>query len=150
MAPDGLRMILSSGVTRTAWLLDGTTWTPRFIKSTSQRSKVATPCKHCHEIDHAASECAVAALHPRPVASGEDTTPPGDRLSTKGKRPAPYPQQRPICASWNAGSCRYPGVCKYAHVCLTCYGSRPASSCKERPYILPARHRPAARPAKET
>ena len=28
-------------------------------------SSIATPCKHCHEVDHQASECAVAAVVPK-------------------------------------------------------------------------------------
>ena len=85
----------------------------------NQRDKIAVPCKHCHEIDHPASECAVASLLPKTFSSRVDsylptTTP--ERTISKGKRPAPYTRQRPICASWNGGSCKFPGKCSYAHV----------------------------------
>ena len=35
----------------------------------NQRDKVAIPCKHCHEIDHPASDCAVASVLPRTLSS---------------------------------------------------------------------------------
>ena len=102
----------------------------------SQRDKVVAPCKHCHECDHQASECTVASLLPKPaVPSTEPSSQVADRSSTKGKRPAPYAKQRPVCLSWNAGGCRFPGRCSYAHVCSSCYGSHPASACKDRPTL---------------
>ena len=96
------------------------------------------PCKHCHEIDHPASDCAVASLLPKTISSLSEPSlpsPSAERPGLKGKRPAPYSQQRPICTSWNGGNCKFPGKCAYAHVCANCYGSHPASSCRERPYI---------------
>ena len=44
-----------------------TTWMPLCIKSTPQVSGIRwwTPCKHCHEIDHTASDCGVAAFLPK-------------------------------------------------------------------------------------
>ena len=80
-----------------------------------QREKVVVPCKYCHEIDHVAADCAVASVLGRACwIQGE----------------AAY-SLRLICTSWNAGSCRFPGKCMYAHICSACYGSHPASSCRE-------------------
>lgn len=97
----------------------------------SQREKTVVPCKHCHEIDHLPSECAIVSLLPKSAAPPLEPTP--ERPTSKGKRPAPYSRQRPICASWNTGNCKFPGRCSYAHVCLACYGAHPAVACKERP-----------------
>ena len=94
-----------------------------------QREKVVVPCKHCHEIDHVAADCAVASVLPKSTAPASEYTPPtAERAGSKGKRPTPYPRQRLICTSWNAGNCRFPGKCTYAHVCSACYGGHPASS----------------------
>lgn len=99
----------------------------------NQRGRIAIPCEHCHEIDHPASKCAVSSLLPqgwgRPAHRSPSPT--HDRSFTRGKRPTPYPRQRPICTSWNAGNCKFPGKCTYAHVCTYCYGGHPASSCRE-------------------
>ena len=93
----------------------------------SQREKAAVPCCYCQEMDHETSECAVAAIMPRPA---NDLRSPAGALR-KGKRPSPYTRQRPICNSWNAGRCTFPGKCTFAHVCSICYGSHQASACKE-------------------
>ena len=99
----------------------------------NQPGKVIVPCKHCFEIDHTSADCAVAAVlregHPGTQSSGGP-----ERTSAKGKRPAPYSRQRPICSSWNSGSCKFPGKCAYAHVCSNCYGSHQATACRERPF----------------
>ena len=95
------------------------------------RDKVAAPCRHCHEIDHTEMDCAMAAIRPKTMAPISDpSTATGlERGGSKGKRPVPYSRQRPICTSWNAGNCRFPGKCTYAHVCSHCKGSHPASLC---------------------
>lgn len=99
----------------------------------NQRSRIAIPCEHCHEVDHPASKCAVASLLPKNQGGPSDRSPSPthDRSSTRGKRPPPYPWQCPISTSWNAGSCKFPGKCTYAHVYTYCYGGHPAASCKE-------------------
>ena len=109
----------------------------------SQREKVVVPCIHCHEIDHGTSDCAISSVLPKSTSQpSEAPTPPVERASTKGKRPAPYPRQRPICASWNAGSCKFPGRCSYAHVCSGCYGNHPAANCRERTNHPPTGQKP--------
>lgn len=103
----------------------------------NQQGRVSTPCKHCLEVDHTSADCAVAAVLPRPREDAADSPSPArmvERPPTKGKRPAPYGRQRPICTSWNGGNCKFPGKCTYAHVCSNCYGVHPATACKERPY----------------
>ena len=93
----------------------------------NQQEKVAVPCKHCQEVDHSDAECAVAAILPKPLSPPAGSLPSqrADRSTMgKGKRPAPYSRQRPVCTSWNAGNCRFPGKCAYAHVCANCYGSQ--------------------------
>ena len=103
-------------------------------------SSITTPCKHYHEVDHQASECAVAAVVPKrqqtqpapPSPTGADRPSPA-----KGKRPSPYSRQRPICHSWNTGNCRFLGKCAYAHVCTGCYGPHPVSACKEHYFSPP-------------
>ena len=104
----------------------------------NQQDKVAVPCKHCHEIDHPASDCAVASVLPKTISSLSEPSlrsPSPEWPGLEGKCPAPYSRQRPICTLWNGGNCKFPGKCANAHVCANCYGSHPASSCRERPYI---------------
>ena len=107
----------------------------------SQGDRITVPCKHCQELDHSPTECAVAAVLPGTTASTpalpSSTVMNPERPSTKGKRPIPYTRQRPICSSWNAGNCKFPGKCTYAHVCINCYGSHPASACREKLYAGP-------------
>ena len=118
----------------------------------NQQGKVVPPCKHCQEIDHLTADCAVAAVLPKQREQREsaaETVPTAasqGRAATKGKRPTPYPRQRPLCTSWNTGSCRFPGACFYAHVCSNCYGSHPASACKERPFtgVSPPARQPSS------
>ena len=111
----------------------------------NQREKVAVPCRHCQEIDHLTSECAVAAVLPKPVASVTDHT--ASMFPRKGKRPSPYLRQRPICNSWNAGTCSFPGKCSFAHVCSNCYGTHQALACRERQSSAGSPRQPAG-PAK--
>ena len=78
----------------------------------NQQERVAVPCKHCQEVDHSDAECAVAAILPKPLPPPASSLFPqrADRSTMgKGKRPAPYSRQRPVCTSWNAGTCRFPG-----------------------------------------
>lgn len=103
----------------------------------NQQGRVTTPCKHCNEIDHGSAECAVVAVLPRPRSSSTDSPSlvvSSERTPAKGKRPTPYTRQRPICSSWNNGSCKFPGKCTYAHVCLNCYGAHPSTACREHSF----------------
>ena len=100
-----------------------------------QKEKVIVPCAHCHEIDHSSLECAVLTVLPRPQRVAHDTTSLLERdrtSSAKGKRPTPYPRSRPLCYSWNAGNCKFPGKCGFAHACTFCYGPHPALACRNR------------------
>lgn len=101
----------------------------------NQQGRVLIPCKHCFEVDHVSTECAVAAVLPKSRDRTAESLPfstGAERSMAKGKCPAPYTRQRPICSSWNNGSCKFPGKCTYAHVCTNCYGPHPATVCKER------------------
>ena len=98
----------------------------------SPRDKPVTPCRYCQEIDHASANCAVATFLPMTLSSPTDPAPSHMvRPSWRVKRPAPYARQRLICSSWNAGGCRFPGKCSYAHICSICDGSHPASNCRD-------------------
>ena len=111
----------------------------------TQPGKVLAPCKHCLEVDHLSTDCAVAAMIPGPrenSANPPSTPASAERSTAKGKRPAPYTRQRPICSSWNNGNCKFPGKCSYAHVCMICYGPHPASVCKEHHFTGPSRTPP--------
>ena len=51
------------------------------------------------------------------------------------------PYSRPICISWNAGSCRYPESCCYRHVCSSCAApSHCSAECRRA--VPPARGQP--------
>ena len=98
----------------------------------SLRDKVVTPCRHCQEIDHSSANCAVAAFAPQTLPSQADQGPSFTaKVGRKGKRPTPYTRQRPICTSWNAGGCRFPGKCSYDHCCSICEGPHPAIDCRD-------------------
>lgn len=89
-----------------------------------QRDKVVASCRHSHKIDHAAADCVVASvllkMLPLSVEPGSFHS---EKTSMNGKCPNPYSWQQPICTSWNAGNCRFPGKCSYARICSTCYGA---------------------------
>ena len=103
----------------------------------NQQGRVSVPCRHCLEVDHVSADCAVVAVLPKSrdgTADSPSTTKALERSWAKGKRIAPYNRQRPICSSWNNGSCKFPGICAYAHICSNCYGSHQATACRERPF----------------
>lgn len=114
----------------------------------SQGTRTAPPCQHCLKVDHLASECAVAALLPSTSNGTHPQLATQERMAGKAKRPSPYTTQRPVCASWNAGTCKFPGKCLYSHVCTNCYGSHPATSCRERPFTPSSATRPSSSTAK--
>ena len=99
------------------------------------------PCRHCHNIDHVSTECTVTAVL-QGTRDGTSAfllhTITQDRSGLKGEQPLPYSQQCPICTSCNAGTCKFPGRCTYAHVCVQCHGSHPAIACRDWPYPTPA------------
>ena len=81
----------------------------------SKRDTVVAPCKYCHEMDHVAADCTVELVFPKSTTSAADASATiSERGGTKGKWPAPYSRQWPICTSWNGGSCKFPGKCIYA------------------------------------
>ena len=72
----------------------------------------------------------MASLLPKlAIPPSELSTQVTDRSSAKGKRPALYTRQWPVCLSWNMGGCRFPRRCSYTFVCSSCYGSHTASAC---------------------
>lgn len=104
---------------------------------TNQLGRVTTPCKHCNKVDHSSAECAVMAVLPKPRSSPTDSPSSvvgSERTPAKGKRPTPYTRQQPICSSWNNENGKFPGKCSYAHVCLNCYGTHPATACIENSF----------------
>ena len=95
------------------------------------------------------TRCAVAALVPKTTPTSTDPGPSHTwRPNIKGKRPAPYPLQRPVCMSWNAGSCRFPGKCGYAHICTICEGPHPAVYCRDPRVHMTAQKGPGEAPQK--
>ena len=120
----GSHMTLCFGAIRKASPPHGMCWMRPLslhqVYIANQGVKVATPCKHCHEVDHVAADCAITAVLPQvtnTTSSVANTVPPTstpERGSSKGKRSLPYTRQRPICTSWNGGKLQVPGQ---VHVC---------------------------------
>ncbi len=78
-----------------------------------QRSSSGTFCSLCRGSDHAVNQCALTPLQ-------QTQTPPitvqGQRQRQAVRRPESLLR---ICASWNKGTCTYPG-CTYQHTCAIC------------------------------
>ena len=92
-----------------------------------------TICSICHDCDHSAQSCALAQLQQQSTARAQQST---SRAQPSRQGP------RPICNSWNAGACIYPGSCTYGHLCSKCSATNhPACECRQPPR---ARSGPAA------
>ncbi len=93
-------------------------------------------CPHCIEPDHTGDEC---ALSPRPRQDhlqrplglglpaqgiGEGRGEPKSEFRVSGRPPrsraARQGSARMVCYSFNDGECRFPGTCRYLHVCQRC------------------------------
>ena len=59
-----------------------------------------------------------------------------------GSQPHICANVRPICSSWNTGTCKFPGKCFCVRVCTGCYGNHPASVRRNRtaPTMSPKQH----------
>ena len=104
--------------------------------------KVVTPCKHCQEVDHQASECAVATLLPKSqqalqIPHPQQQTAP---LPAKGNAPRPSLGSDQYASHGTPGTA---GFLAYVHVCTGCYGPHPVSACKDRFFAPPPNKRPA-------
>lgn len=70
-------------------------------------------CQFCCSSGHRSSTCPWEVNDPASLDIGPPCL---NATTTLGATP----YSRPICNSWNAGSCRYPGSCHYRHVCSSC------------------------------
>ena len=100
-----------------------------------QRSAGGMYCSLCTGIDHSISQCALSVLQ-QPLTTHVPAS--NRRPSNLGdRRPSGIPI--PICSSWNAGRCIYPGTCSFRHVCATCGQHHKAHDCDETPSGSPYR-----------
>ena len=82
-------------------------------------TSVGTFCHLCQEVDHQATDCAMAALDPAPHM----TNPSPHRRSfpqpsaRRANRPSPYDLSVEVCRRFNWGQCPDPSVCCFRHVC---------------------------------
>ena len=98
-----------------------------------QRSAGGMYCSLCTGIDHSISQCALSALQ-QPL-----TTPATNRRPSNFGDRRPSGRAIPICSSWNAGRCIYPGTCSFRHVCATCGQHHKARDCEDTPSGSPYR-----------
>ena len=81
----------------------------------------------CREPDHSAPQCALAPIQ-QPLLLASNLDFPSSRPPLPANSDSPPSVIRPprpktllnICASWNRGSCAFPGTCTYRHVCGNC------------------------------
>ena len=82
-------------------------------------TSVGTFCHLCQEVNHQATDCALAALDPAPHM----TNPSPHRRSfpqpsaRRANRPSPYDLSVEVCRRFNRGQCPDPSVCRFRHVC---------------------------------
>lgn len=85
-------------------------------------------CTICREPDHSAPQCALASVQQpilAPSPGWPSYRPPVPANPVTAFRRPVRPPRRPetglvICASWNRGSCSFPGTCTYRHICSSC------------------------------
>lgn len=78
------------------------------------QSRRASTCQFCCSSSHKSSACPWGIDEP----SAEEPPPlPPFRRRAAATLARSDP---PICMSWNAGACRFPGTCTYRHVCSSC------------------------------
>ena len=122
----------------------------------AQSTGKGTSCDHCTETDHTSDACAAAPVQERCHAGGTGAVfppRPGYELSRDGRgtlrgRPRkPYPnredairREETACFSFNDGRCRFPGGCRFRHICLKCHSEdHPAVRCPHYPGQAPPR-----------
>ena len=111
---------------------DWTSLEPSLLASTFCRERDAERkfCVLCSEGDHLKDQCALAPLL--------DPLPSTAQQSYNRSRARPFRSRSPtthniqICNSWNAGRCKYPGTCNYAHICSLCNKTGVAASHRAR------------------
>ncbi len=88
-----------------------------------------TFCTLCREPDHSALQCALAPIQQPTLPTHNPVLPQSRPLVPNSYTPAVWrtfrPPRRPettftICASWNRGTCAFPGLCTYRHICGYC------------------------------
>ncbi len=103
------------------------------------RGTSGTCCTICMEPDHQTTQCALTGTQ-QPV---RQSVPPLDtRRGVDNSRRFPRPPRRPetllsICASWNRGTCTFPGTCTYRHTCAVCQLSHKGIDCPSAPVGSP-------------
>ena len=101
----------------------GTAWNainPSLMASAVLSStSMGTFCHLCQEVDHQATDCALAALDPSPNLCNQNShcrslpQPSAKRVN----RPSPYDLSVEVCRRFNWGQCPDPNVCRFRHVC---------------------------------
>ena len=92
-----------------------------------QRAGGGTYCSLCRGVDHVSTQCALGFMQ-QPLTTQHPTVT-AIPFSGSSHRPR-QPSVRPICNSWNAGRCIYPGTCSFRHICATCRQCHPARDCR--------------------
>ena len=92
-------------------------------------------CAYCFESDHSSAQCALAFFKSLP-ATVQMSQGRVSKEVARNRNQMPY--HRPeslsrICASWNKGTCIFPGTCSYRHICATCRGPHMARDCPATP-----------------
>ena len=93
-----------------------------------QSANSQTFCRLCREPDHSAGQCALGYLQPPVGNSSAPGTLPAPSSSRFTRRP--WDQRADLCLSWNSGQCRFPGACKFRHVCSICLRPHMARDCR--------------------
>ena len=117
-----------------------------------QQRGTGTYCILCRGADHTSQQCALAAIHqPASTSTLTSMTPPNLYRGPQ-RRPRFPSRSLQICASWNTGTCIYPGTCGFRHICATCSLAHRARDCPDTPEDSPfkrsGRHTPAPRAKK--
>ena len=94
----------------------------------AQQNGKGKSCLHCLEMDHIASECALAPSKPQHSSSQETKK---DLMRAKSERSSK------VCYSWNDGRCAVP-YCRYRHICAKCQGDHKALHCGAYPVSRPS------------
>ena len=90
-------------------------------------------CSLCRGVDHTAARCALMYLqeplsvpHMGIIPSAHTSAHRAVDIRYRGARASSR-----ICTSWNRGTCAYPGMCNFRHVCALCYSTHRARDCPD-------------------
>ena len=127
------------------------------VTFTSQANGRGKCCQFCLEADHSGAECALSPTQrpdrqerQRLTGLGLPAKSPGDgrRAFGEGRSDAHggpkdrgymysrrrQPSEQMVCYSYNEGACRFPGTCRYQHICQKCQAEdHPACRCPTYP-----------------